>query len=257
MQRWRCITTPFPLETFTQQQLQYLSKELWSWATCNEYACGRYCGSDRCSFRRMKRLACFFNHYKYLTASYEPSTPENPALKSHEDLLFIICQLKLNSHLSRMQLMKSVFHPKPNHPEPPQEDQNMAINLAVKVMVMINCSVPHQSWSLLEAGASQVPWRAEISFNDFMSEIFPLTDHPSLDVDPKSPLDIKGSLMARKFKKRFGLQFRSTDDIRKHLKFNRKDNTIELFHHTAFLKEHLRLTKDAPSNLTIEDSLKR
>ena len=247
----------FPLEKVTQQQLQRLSQELWSWAPCNECAGDQHCNKDWCLSQRMKRLTCFFKYYKKLTGSYEPKVHSNPALRGHNDFLSVIRQLKNSPDVPRTLLTKSIFPSRPGCVEPPLADQELAINLAVKVMTMINCSTSRQSWDLLEAGASQVPWRDEVSFNDFVTNAFPLTDHPSLDGNFEPPLDIKAFLMARKLKKRRGLKFRATDDIRRHLKLNRKHNNIELFHHTAFLKEHLRLTKEAPSNLSLEESLKR
>ena len=32
-------------------------------------------------------------------------------------------------------------------------------------------------------------------------------------------------------------------------------SVVDIFHHTAFLKEHLRLTKNKPLNMTVRDSL--
>ncbi|KAL6716713.1 hypothetical protein ACLMJK_006281 [Lecanora helva] len=87
--------------------------------------------------------------------------------------------------------------------------------------------------------------------------MLPLTDHPGLnDTETKMYMDIKPSLMARKLKKRIGMKVRPTNDLRSHLKIDRRTNTLEVFHHVAFLKEHLRLTKDSPRNLNIEDSLR-
>lgn len=84
-----------------------------------------------------------------------------------------------------------------------------------------------------------------------------MSDYPSLnDVDTESPLNMKASLTAKKLKKRAGLKFRPTDDLRSHLKLDRKNGVVEIYHHTAFLKEHLRLTKDRPYNLSVTEFLK-
>jgi hypothetical protein len=44
--------------------------------------------------------------------------------------------------------------------------------------------------------------------------------------------------------------FRATHDIRNHLAYDYRDNTIDIYHHAAFLKEQLRATKglDQPLN---------
>ncbi len=84
-----------------------------------------------------------------------------------------------------------------------------------------------------------------------------MTDHPSFNEDQDSfSVDIKRTLMAKKMKKRIGIKFQRTDDLRRHLKLDRKQNVLEIYHHTAFLKEHLRLTKDKPHNLSTSDSLR-
>jgi hypothetical protein len=67
---------------------------------------------------------------------------------------------------------------------------------------------------------------------------------------------MRRALKAKKLQKHAGLQFRSTDDLRSHLKLDDALGVVDLFHHTAFLKEHLRLTKDKPLNMTVGDSLR-
>jgi len=69
-------------------------------------------------------------------------------------------------------------------------------------------------------------------------------------------VDIKGALLAKRLKKHARLTFQPTDDLRCHLRLNTKNGVLELYHHAAFLKEHLRLTKDEPENLSLEGSLR-
>jgi hypothetical protein len=88
-----------------------------------------------------------------------------------------------------------------------------------------------------------------VTFAEFITSIFPKTDHPSID-------DIKDNLRATRLKKRARLSFEPTDDLRNHLKLDRKRAVVEIFHHTALLKEQLRLTKDRPRNITVVESLK-
>jgi hypothetical protein len=122
---------------------------------------------------------------------------------------------------------------------------------------MVNCSAQLQSSGLLEHGAYQVPWRDDVAFSQFIFDVFPMTDHPSLnDDDLKSSMDVKPSLMAKKLTKGLGLKFHPTDDLRRHLRLDRKNNVLEIYHHTAFLKEHLRLTKDKSHSITIAESLR-
>lgn len=136
-------------------------------------------------------------------------------------------------------------------------------------MVMVNCSADLRSCSGLQ---DSVCWSNDISFSQFVSEVFPSpTDHPRLNEDDAEihtrpnendpekvvdKVDIKGALLAKKLKKHAGLKFQPTDDIRCHLRLNKKLGVLELYHHAAFLKEHLRLTKDAPEDLSLRESLR-
>ena len=247
-------------DVVSQQHLS-LGQNLWSWEICGDCAENKSCKTDVCPSKRMIRLACFFKHYKLLTVCYEPNLRGNSPLRTHDDIIFIISQLRSRLHIPRIQLTNHIFDSWPDRKDLPLADRenilDLAVDLAVKAMTMVNCSKSRQSWELLEHGASQVPWRAEDSFCEFFLEAFPQIDHPNLNGESKSPLDIKPFLAARKLKKRLGLTFRATDDVRRHLKLDRKRNTLEIFHHSAFLKEHLRLTKDEPADLSLQESLTR
>ena len=88
-----------------------------------------------------------------------------------------------------------------------------------------------------------------MTFTEFITSVFLKTDHPSID-------QIKHNLRATKLKKRAGLSFEATDDLRNHLKLDKKRAAVQVFHHTAFLKEQLRLTRDEPKNMSTSDYIK-
>ncbi len=169
---------------------------------------------------------------------------QKSGLTSHEDLMKIIMELKSKPEVTREEILEKLFTDRPA-----RSDQERAINIAVRVMLMVNCSTSRQSSVLLEHGSQQVPWRGDIPFSEFITSIFPKTDHPSID-------QIKDNLRATKLRKRAGIRFEPTDDLRNHLKLDRKRAVVEIFHHTAFLKEHLRLTRDQPRNMSVADSIK-
>ena len=249
----------FPLETVSEKQLQLLCQVLWSWTLCDDCRGGHSCGTESCPTQRLRRLGRYFSHYRTLTSSYESGhgLSENAAISSHEDLFDIIRLLKMHPDLSRTDSADLVFSNRLNRRPPPVADQECALNLAVKVMTMVNCSAQYQSPSMLEYGAYQVPWRGEVAFTQFILDAFPMTDHPSLnDDESKSLPGMTAALQAKKLKKRIGLKFQPTDDLRRHLKLDRKKNLVYIYHHTAFLKEHLRLTKDEKQTLSVADSLR-
>ncbi|KAI9862670.1 MAG: hypothetical protein M1813_004166 [Trichoglossum hirsutum] len=248
-----------PFKSITESELQHLCQVLWSWSLCDGCGGAKGCETAGCPSQRSKRLLRFFEHYKDLTASYEPDIGpgEQPVLRTHEDLFETIRMLKSHHGLSRAQFADKLFHDRPGRKPLSSANKECAIDLAVRVMTMIYCSVQRQSSIVLEQGTYRVSWRSDVTFSQFITHIFPMTDHPNINNDNEgSSLDMKTALMARKLKKHAGLSFRPTDDLRSHLKLDRKNDTVEIFHHTAFLKEHLRLTKDKPRNMSVSDSLK-
>ncbi|KAE9377691.1 hypothetical protein N431DRAFT_541349 [Stipitochalara longipes BDJ] len=240
------MASTFPLSKVTTPQLQQFTRALWSWSICVDCSAGKACQTEECPWQRATILGRFFQFYKEVTASYEADMKlgQQPGLSSHEDLLIIIEELKSNPKVTREALLEKLFTDRPA-----RGDQERAINIAVRVMMMITCSTSRHSSVLLEHGSQQVPWRSDVPFSEFITSIFPKTEHPSID-------HIKENLKATKLKKRAGLRFEPTDDLRNHLKLDRKRAVVEIFHHTAFLKEQLRITKDKPQDISMAESIK-
>jgi hypothetical protein len=109
---------------------------------------------------------------------------------------------------------------------------------------MINCAVETQVGGLLESGVEPSIWRSNQSLLEFISETFPMRDHPSLNEKDGTIPDIKSEVTARKLKKVAGLKFQGTSDLRNHLKLDQKTGTVEIYHHTSVLKEHLMASKE-------------
>lgn len=87
-------------------------------------------------------------------------------------------------------------------------------------------------------------------------KIFPTTDHPSInDNDLASSLQMKSALKAKKPKKYAGLKIRPADDLRSHRRLDRRNAVVEIYHHTAFLREHLRLTKGKSIKNSVAENL--
>lgn len=249
----------FPLERATDGDLRELCQVLWSWQFCQACCSGKRCPNANCPWWRTKRLTRFFDYYKVMTASYEPDAGPGqvPALKTHTDLFGIIRKLKSEPGLTRAKLSDEIFNNPPGRRQISLVDRNRAINLAVKIMVMVNCSMKPESSGLLELGTQQIRWREDVTFSQFIEDIFPMTDHPGLNDDTAGPLlGLRTVLTAKKLKKHAGLKFRPTDDLTSHLKLDRKSGIVQIYHHTAFLKEHLRMTKEEKGDLTVSDSLK-
>ena len=250
------------IQKITETQFRFLGEALWAWPLrndCETTNC-KGCGEDSCLARRSKRLARFFEYYKDLSSSYASNAgaDEQPALTSHNDILYIIQELKSQPNVHRAELVQKTFAQLQVGKPLSVTDSKRAINLIVRIMFMVNCTAQNQSFSLLEHGLNRVEWRNEATLAQFITDAFPMTDHPSINDDNSIlSLDMKKSLKARKLKKHASLNFRPTDDLRCHLRLDPKSGTVEIFHQTAFLKEHLRLTKDAPPGISVAECLKR
>ena len=97
-----------------------------------------------------------------------------------EDLFAIIETLKSSPDVARGELVEGILRKLHDQEEsaPREQEQERAINLAVRVMTMVNCSTHRQSSILLEHGVHKVPWRRDATLGEFLINIFPITDHP-------------------------------------------------------------------------------
>ncbi len=244
---------PSSLAKLSDEQLQELTNVLWSWPSC-EHQKGRDCESPQCPWSRWKRLARFHEHYRTTTAAHEADTADSGTSRTpfkHADLFEVIAALKANPDLPRTELVDFICRSAKSGRRRSAADEAL-VNVAVKLMVMVNCAAELQPQSLLEHGTGRIPWRDDVSFSQFMTEIFPSTDHPSINEEPYS----RAELTAKKLKKHAHLVFRPTDDLNSHLELDRRTGIVKIFHDTAFLKEHLRLTKGLARDTSFSDSLK-
>jgi hypothetical protein len=248
----------FPLESITEHQTLQLGGHLWSWQICDSCKRDRGCESPECSSQRLERLRQYFEYYKDLTAGYEPEeiAGTQSALNSHEDLFAIIKGLKEQPDKKRCEIEGSLLGARPGRLPPSPKDRERAINLAIRVMTMVNCSSQRQSSNFLEHGYSRIRWNQDMTFGDFAAAKLPRTDNPSLNEDTDGLSDMKPVLVAKSLQKRAGLKFVPTDDLSNHLKLDVRSGEVQVFHHTAFLKENLRVTRDHPRDPSGRDTLR-
>ncbi|KAI4209117.1 MAG: hypothetical protein LQ351_007923 [Letrouitia transgressa] len=191
------LTPKLPLNLLaktSEEELTTLASSLWGWSLCALCVDGHRCQHEEpCPSNRLKRLQSFFEFYKILINSYEGNGAGYPALRTHGDILIILDQLKTKPTYPRFKLRETLFQDIwCDRPLPPKCDQDSAIDLAVKVMTMVNCSAASHSPSLLEHGGYQAPWRDDVSLDDFMENLLPMTDYPGLnDTETKMYMDIK------------------------------------------------------------------
>ncbi|KAK0637025.1 hypothetical protein B0T17DRAFT_587998 [Bombardia bombarda] len=221
------MAQPTTLEDIDDDIVHRLGQVLWSWECCASCY-------DRSEQRRISpvtvsacqkshRLGRFLQFYTTIVSDYTDGTLVS----------------------SRAEFFRLAFPQRDNQPPPNAIDLHNATTLAVRVLITIESSALHQLSYRLERGGFRLHWNDEVAFSRYLQDLFPIENHPILSYgDNELFLDMKSELRAAKLKKRLWLSFRAAHDIRNHLYFDRKANVLEIFHHTAFLKEQLRATKD-------------
>jgi hypothetical protein len=132
------------------------------------------------------------------------------------------------------------------------KDRESAINIAVQLMLMIDCSASesHDKGYLID-GSKPHLWRNDESFATFVTRGFPTSDQTGVE-----SLEVKKSLKAWRLKKRAYITFRATDNLMNHLLYDSRKQVVLLFHHTAFLKAQLELSKLEPLDASMLECLK-
>lgn len=255
----RLLAIMFPLKNASDGDFQHLCEILWDWQPCQECDAKMTCNYADCTARRKKRLGKFFAYFRNISQLYDPevTVDQKPALSTHADLLNIIMELKRHPELTRSAFTATMF-PRIMGEEPkiPTAEQQRAVDLAVRIFAMINCVADPQTATLLESGPHPRVWRGDVSFAEFVSGIYSISNHPLLnDIGSIPSMNMKNQINARNLRSRANLSFRPTDDIGSHLKLDDHVGIVYIFHHTAFLKEHLLVTRDLPATHSVVESL--
>jgi len=103
-------------------------------------------------------------------------------------------------------------------------------------------------------GYSPARWEANEPFVTYLQRAIPKSHNQQ-----GSGFEIqryKKTLRAWKLKERYKLQFRPTNNILEHLLYDPITRVVKVFHHTAYLKAHLKQSLDQPIDLDVYESLK-
>lgn len=244
--------TLWPLREVKEAHLKKLCKVLWDWEYCNQCKSEKPCRTSTCPGQRSKRLESFFDFYRTATARYIPEKPAGGrhALRSHDDLFDIIQLLKEKPDVLRSLLTKEHFSRYPYQTD--ITDQHRAFNLAIQVMVTVNCSIRNPSLDGLELGSGLTVWDNDKSLDEFIETTFP-TEDPAILHENGGPSDIRPQLNAAQLRKDARIKFQGTDELNDHLKLDQNTGVVQLYHHTTFLKENLLATRDC---LPVSDTVR-
>jgi hypothetical protein len=252
----------FPLNDVGERDLQDLGGLLWKWQLCGQCDRKKSCSHTHCPWNRAKKFERFWGWYKEIAGMYVPEfTCTTPALRSHSDLVDIMRLIKTNPDSQRSQLTHLYFSKRSDmgHVLPDPADQSRAFTMAARILLMVNCELSHQSIEFLEYAQFPRPWRNDRSISQFISEAFRTSSHPYFDdqSEVSDSLAIRKAVTAKSLKKKAKLCLIPTNDLRNHLRLDRKKGTVEVFHQTAVLKENLISSYSLESESTISDQVSR
>lgn len=236
--------TTYPLEEITESQLRTLGGTLWSWRFCSKHCHG--CALESCSAQRSRRLHHFFNHVQELTCLESPF---------QDDVFAIVQILKSNPDVTRAGLTGNLFQGTGQHPLSLADREN-AVNIAIEIITTLDCTSQRLSIDMPECSAFHIKWPSDMTYTQFILDAFPSRDNSDAGSALEIPTMRMRSLMATKLKKRLGLRFQPTDNLRRHMRLDLDKNVLEIYSCTALLKEHLRLTKDKPKIFSVRDGLR-
>lgn len=225
-----------------------LGEALWDWKGCQKgQNTQRQCKSPKCACRRYPHLGRYLREYQAMASLYVELESSRccPILQTHQDVCKAIRVLKDRPHTKRSDYFQIAF---PDYND--DEAKWNATNLVVKVMLMTDCAAQYQSFDKALRGF-RMPWKSDDPFDVYVISQFPEeTTQPFLMTE-----NIQSKLKARELFKHLRIKFQPTRNIRNHLRYD--GEVLELFHHTAFLKEQLRVTKGELGNQSMAECIKR
>jgi hypothetical protein len=227
-----------PLEIVTETDLQNLAKCLWDWRLCGNCDGKAHCDAATCPWTLRDRVNPALSRYTRLCSYYMPIETAQQALNDHLDLLAIIKVIKDNADVSKKDLMEGYYVGARDLVH--VSDQEKAFNLAVSVLLYMNCGMPNDCADTLEDSADAVPWILGESVIAFIDGIF--VNRAIVDV---------GSVLMRKA----GLRFQATDDLHSHLRLDLRNRTVFVYDSTSVLEEILAASKQSPQDSTLPRAL--
>ncbi|KAK6509706.1 hypothetical protein TWF481_004437 [Arthrobotrys musiformis] len=243
----------------TDENRNGLYKALWGWRLCSGCNAVGICTLVTCPGNRIPSLERYFGHYRELVSSYGHDLEHHrmdAVVSSHQEIFELITTLKEQPDITRGSLTEQVFG-SPTSMRIESEEEHV-IGLAVKALTMVcsthwlNRNAEHDNGDMASPN-----WLKDVPFNAFLEGLFPMIDHPGFGEDASASFwEMKSKITGNKLIQRGGLAFAPTEDLSNHLKLNRRTGVIEIFHHTAFLKESLRITKSMKSTIGMEESIR-
>ncbi|CAF3591180.1 unnamed protein product [Fusarium graminearum] len=245
---------------FNQDSAFQLAVSLWSWSICQGCTEKKraQCGDHSCPGGRIAKVQRYLQYYEAVVSIYLDATPASTRdVSTYSDILSIISILKSHPDAPLSEI-RQLASPNTNAQTIHSSSHADAVALGVKAMLMIDPSPLYHSTDRLENGTFRVHWKEDVPLSKYIQDSFPLGNHNILSyVNSELFTDAKRQLKAVNLKRRLNITIRATSDIRNHLRFDRRNRVLDIYHYTSFLKEQLRVTKDVGDCSTPSLSLKR
>ena len=244
------------------QVLPQLGAILWSWQLCTGCEQHSDCGGESCPVGRNGRLGRYLAVYSRITRLYQRQSKSElrPILEGSDDLLDLFVTIRQELGYSRNTVVRQIFRTKHSNNEDPSggqlDDCNAALAAAIKIAFMVDPHSQTPGFISLESGTLYQGWTSEESFTTWWDNLF--ESQRIHDTRFKTSKKVTGKIpdvSAPALHKHVNLQVRGTNNIANHLTVNWDQRVIYVFHHTTFLKEQLRFTRDLPE-MTPPDGLK-
>ncbi|KAI1125952.1 hypothetical protein F5Y10DRAFT_245988 [Nemania abortiva] len=234
-----------------------LGEKLWEWKLCAQCCAGNDCAGSRCPGQRYRSI---LRYYQFCEAILRPDPLDEPFktkfIDENDHHLQVILKVKSNPELSRQELRTIIWG---TNSSISLTVMSATIDRAVRTMLMVDCAPSYQPSRRLEEGQSRLPWGDGLPLSKFLEEAFPKHQHHVLSsINHPRHMNFKGELRADRLKKRLGIAFRGTSDLRDHLRlsYTSRGMVLNVYHHVGFLKQQLILTKATQCGESFSQSIK-
>jgi hypothetical protein len=122
------------------------------------------------------------------------------------------------------------------------EDQTRAFVIAARILTMLTISDVDGPQSVVELGNTGIEWRENVSISHLLSTAFTASSPISCGMTSARNREsvLRTRLSAEAITQVGRLRLVPTDYINNHLELDTMRGTLQIFHHTSVLKEHLK-----------------
>jgi len=179
---------------------------------------------------------------------------DQPLVGSHSEVLRLVQKLKDDPSLTRDEFTK-LATPKGDLTA---AEETWLVKAVTSVAFMINCaSKDSYSSGFQYEDATRVTWERDQGFACFVEQTFRanVATTPEQEARNRVAISDRKSLKAWKLAKRNKITIRRTDDLFEHLRYDRRDRVLHVFHHTTWLQAQLKRSKKVDFEIGFKESI--